>query len=52
MVELLWKIPEHIGWVIVGALGTLSMVMLFNLGRIFVQMWKSWREKDNEEGED
>ena len=51
MLELLCKIPDHIGWMLVGIVGTLCAVMLFKLGILFVQMWKEWHEEDNEEEE-
>ena len=49
MLEMLCKIPDHIGWMLVGIVGTLCAVMLFKLGKLFVQMWKEWHEEDNEE---
>jgi len=51
MLELLCKIPDHIGWMLVGIVGILCAVMLFKLGKLFVQMWKEWHEEDNEEEE-
>lgn len=49
MLEMICAIPENIGWVIVGVSGTLCAVMLFKLGKLFVQMLKEYREEDNEE---
>ena len=49
MLEPLCKIPDHIGWMLVGIFGTLCAVMLWKLGRLFVQMWKEWHEPDEEE---
>ena len=49
MLERLCKIPDHIGWMLVGIVGTLWAVMLVKLGKLFVQMWKEWHEEDNEE---
>jgi hypothetical protein len=49
MLELLCKIPDHIGWMLVGIVGTLCAVMLVKLGKLFVQMWKERHEEDNEE---
>ena len=49
MLELLCKIPDIIGWIIVGVLCTLCAVMLFNLGKVLVQIWKDWHEEDEEE---
>lgn len=49
MLELLCKILDDIGWTLVGILGALCGVMLYNLGKILVQMWKDRHEEDNEE---
>ena len=45
MLELLC----NIGWILVGILGALHAVMLFELRKVFVQAWKEWHEEDNEE---
>lgn len=49
MLEMICAIPDHIGWVIVGAVGMLCAVMMYKLGKLFVQMWKEWHEDDEEE---
>ena len=49
MLELLCKIPDSIGWMLVGILSALCAVMLFNLGKILVQMWKERHEEDDGE---
>ena len=49
MLELLCKIPENVGWMLVGVAGTLCVIMAIKLGKLFVQMWKEWHEEDNEE---
>ena len=49
MLELICRIPSSIGWALVGALFMLSAVMLVNLCKIFVQMWKDWHEEEAEE---
>ena len=49
MLEMICAIPEEIGWVLVGIAGTLCAMMLFKLGKLFVQMWKERHEEDNEE---
>lgn len=49
MLELFCEIPDDIGWMLVGILSALCAVMLFNLGKILVQMWKDRHEEDNEE---
>ena len=51
MLELIYAIPENIGWVLVGIAGTLCAMMAYKLGKLFVQMWKDRRE-DEIEGED
>ena len=49
MLEMIYTIPENIGWVIVGVSGTVCAVMLFKLGKLFVQMLKEYCEEENEE---
>lgn len=49
MLELLCKIPDPIGWMLVGILSALCAVMLFNLGKILMQMWKDRHEEKSEE---
>ena len=51
MLEMICRIPESIGWTIVGALGMLCAVMLVKLGKIFVQMWKDYHKDEAEEVE-
>lgn len=52
MLELLCKIPENVGWMLVGVVGTLCVIMAVKLGKLFVQMWKEWHEPDEEECEE
>lgn len=40
MLEMICRIPENIGWVIVGAVGMLCAVMLIKLGKVIVEMIK------------
>lgn len=47
MLEMICKIPENIGWVMVGAVGMLCVVMLVKLGKIVVEMIKA-RIAENE----
>jgi hypothetical protein len=47
MLEMLCKIPENIGWVIVGAVGMLCAIMLVKLGKIVAEMIKD-RIEENE----
>lgn len=49
MFELICAIPENVGWVVVGAVGMLTAVMAFKVGKIFIQMWKDYHEEENEE---
>lgn len=44
MLEFIISIPEEIGWAIVGFVACLCCVMLYKLGKMFVEMWKEWRE--------
>ena len=46
MLELLCAIPESIGWASVGFIACLCCVMLYKLGKVFVEMWKAWHEPD------
>lgn len=49
MSELLCKIPDYIGWMFVGVMITPSVMMLFKLDKLLVQMWKEWQEEDSED---
>jgi hypothetical protein len=49
MFELICTIPENVGWVIVGAVGMLTAVVAFEVGKILVQMWKDYHEEESEE---
>ena len=51
MLEMICAIPEEIGWVLVGIVGTLCAMMLFKLGKLFVQMWKERHEEEDDEEE-
>ena len=51
IIEMLNKIPDAIGWTMVAILGVACAVMMYKLGKIFVEMWKDWHEED-EEGEE
>jgi len=50
MMNFINTIPENIGWVAVGVVGTLCAMMLFKLGKIVVEMIKS-RLEDEDQGE-
>lgn len=40
MLELLCAIPEEIGWVTVGVVGTLCVMMAIKLIKLFIKMYK------------
>ena len=46
MLEFICSIPNWLGWTLVGILGCLNVVMFYQLGKIFVQMWKDHHEKE------
>ena len=48
MLEMICRIPEEIGWALVGFVGALALVMAIKLGKTFVQMWKDHREEAEE----
>ena len=50
MLEMICAIPENIGWVIVGAMGMLCVMMMIKLGKMIVQAIKE-RMGDEEEAE-
>ena len=43
MIEL---IPESVGWAIVGVLATICCLLIFQVARTFVKMWKYHHEED------
>lgn len=51
MLEMICRIPDSIGWTMVGAMAMLCAVMLVRLGKILVQMWKDYHEDEAEEAE-
>lgn len=51
MMNFINTIPENIGWVIVGVVGTLCAMMLFKLGKIVVEMIKLRLEDEEAEEE-
>ena len=46
MLEMICAIPENIGWVMVGSLGTLCGMMLYRVGKLFVEMWRERHEEE------
>lgn len=51
MLELLCKIPENIGWALVGAATTILVELLIGLGKIAVEAIRSRIEDEEEEDE-
>ena len=49
MMELICAIPENIGWVIVGAMGMLAVVMMVKLGKLIATAIKERLEDAKEE---
>ena len=49
MLELLCKIPDHIGWMVVGSLGTLCWIMGWKVGKLIYIAIKERIEENNEE---
>ena len=52
MMEWICAIPDSIGWTLVGIMGTLCAVMMWKLGKLFVEMWREWHEEEIEECEE
>jgi high-affinity nickel permease len=48
MLEFICSIPNWIGWTFVSIVGCLNVVMFYQLGKIFVQMWKDRHEEEEE----
>lgn len=48
MLEMICSIPENVGWVIVGVVGTLTTLMAIKVGKIIIQAIKD-RLIDDEE---
>jgi hypothetical protein len=46
MLELLCAIPEEIGWVIVGVVGTLCVMMAIKLIKLFIKIYKEHCEEN------
>ena len=49
--ELICAIPEELGWAMVGLAAGALVNACYKLGKIFVEMWKDYRE-EKEEGEE
>ena len=46
MLKMICAIPEEIGWIIVGVVGTLAVIMTLKLGKLFVEIWKEHNEEE------
>ena len=46
MIEL---IPESVGWTIVGVLATICCLLIFQVARTFIKMWKYHHEAAEED---
>lgn len=46
MMNFINSIPENIGWVIVGFMACLCVVMACKLGKLFVTAWKENHEEE------
>ena len=49
MIDLLLQIPESVGWAIVGVLATICCLLIFQVARTFIKMWKYHHEVDEED---
>ena len=49
MLEFICSIPNWLGWTFVHILGFVTGVMAYQVGKIFVQMWKDRHEEEEEE---
>lgn len=52
MLELICRIPDHIGWMLVGALGMAWAVMGWKVGKLIYIAIKERLEDDEEECEE
>lgn len=48
MLEMIYAIPENIGWVIVGAVGMLCTMMAVKLTKFIVKVVKENKEEEGE----
>ena len=40
------QIPESVGWAVVGVLATICCLLIFQVARAFIKMWKYHHEVD------
>lgn len=48
-INFLCSIPDSIGWAMVGFLGAFTLMMGVKVIKMFIQMWREWREDDEAE---
>ena len=51
MMELIYAIPDELGWAMVGLVAGAVVNAGIKLGKTFVEMWKDYHE-DDEKGEE
>lgn len=49
VMNLLCAIPEHVGWMIDGALIVVLGFALYKVAKLAVEAWREWHEDDDEE---
>ena len=52
MLELICRIPDHIGWMMVGALSMACVMMGWKLGKLIYDFVKECMKNDEEECEE
>lgn len=49
MLEIICAIPENIGWIIVGAVGMLTAIMAYKVGKVVYQAIKDRLTEEDED---
>jgi hypothetical protein len=52
MLELICRIPDHIGWMITGAMMMLTLVGCIHFGKFIYRVIQEWKEAEVEEEEE
>ncbi len=52
MLELICRIPDHIGWMITGATMMLTLVGCIHFGKFIYRVIQEWQEAEVEEEEE
>jgi hypothetical protein len=52
MLELICRIPDHIGWMITGAMMMLTLVGCIHFGKFIYRVIREWQEAEAEEEEE